>query len=158
MLFRSRKVTYETGKTFDSFISNLPAHVRMCEATLQEDLFDEFLLIGVAEPGSKDLSRASVSTQAGLSGIRWRALVGTNISEPFHTCRIQFDFGDYSSAVGRAGSAPASAVSVNGADRRSPLELHADWAAEVWEDCGSTTKFVEALKTRWLERRQDEAS
>jgi hypothetical protein len=109
-------------------------------------------------PTIKGDGLARVNAETGLSGIRWRALVGTNISEPFHTCRIQFDFGDYAVTADSSAAVAGVGLHDNGTDRRSPLELHAGWAAEVWSDYEATGKFVDALKTTWHERIQDEAS
>jgi len=75
----------------------------------------EFTLIGSIkdDAGLRDLD---------IDNIEWLGMVHTEMSEPFATCRVQFDF--------------------NSGQEGTPLDTHLKWAKEVWRKSEEGTKKI----------------
>jgi len=147
--------THDLGRQFDEFFDCISRRIRIYDPSDDKaSVLDEFLLLGVANCDDRpDASGTMPTFHPEVENVRWKALIGTNINEPFHTCRIQFDFGDDGLTRKDAVRPP-----VTPAERRPGMALgeHAHWFRTMWGKKDATERFKLALRAKWCEMRPTE--
>lgn len=131
-------------EALEKFRNVLSNRIRMYNPKEQSDaeVLNEFLLVGI----EKNPMPAGAGPQKRHDAFRvddvdWKALIGTYINEPFHTCRIKFDFvaDPLEPKQGKA------------------LQLHVKWVRDAWEKGeGTTNDFQRDLGEAWKRRLEDE--
>jgi len=96
---------------------------------LEDNILAEFLMVGVVSESK--LTESDSPDRSGLiDKVRWLALVGAEMSEPLHTCRVEVHF-----AHGKCTEASC----------RLPICKHKQWLSRVWEDRLATDAFLKEV-------------
>lgn len=148
-----REASGDIADQFETFLSEVSNRIRLYDPSNDtEKLFNEFMLVGTAKCTEQTLADCGdAAFRAEVSDVRWKALIGTHINEPFHTCRIQFDFDDYHpKTFHAAGQSPAPSAAAG--PLGTALRDHVKWLIDVMGRETATEQFKTHLAHTWQQR------